>query len=198
MTHRTVLAAALAGWFLAPPAPAPAQSHRGAFLSYAQGGGEGGLSASRGAAHAGYAIGATAPTGIFVGARYLVGVHRLDADAAAYAREHGEGDVLGGGGHLVGAGVDAEIGVRLGPVVPYAFSGYHYLVQTVEAAVVGEGDGTIELPAARARGFAPARGVGVAILTAGGTGAFAERFRGGGRGGVMRVEGTRFGLRYAW
>jgi hypothetical protein len=188
------LALAIASWAHAPDLAG--QAERGGFVSYARGGGAGELVESRSALHAGYTVRATAPTGVTVGARYTVGLHRLGPEAAAYLDEHGSDHVEGGEGALRGAGVDLELGLAVGALRPYAFSGYHFLVETVDSATVGAGDGAVQLPPRRRHGFSPGRGYGVA-LGVGRAGIFAERFRGGGRDGLLRVHGTRFGLAYA-
>jgi hypothetical protein len=187
------LALAVGMWACAPALAA--QVERGGFVSLAGSAGIGELVESRSALHAAYTVRATAPTGVTVGARYTAGIHRLGPDRAGYLDEHGSDRVAGGEGSLRSVGVDLELGVAMGPVRPYAFSGYHFLVQTVDSASVGVEGGAVELPAHRRHGFSPGRGYGLA-LGAGPAGIFAERFRGGGRDGVLRVRGTRFGVTY--
>jgi hypothetical protein len=176
---------------------AAAQVQRGVFASYSRDGGSSELTEPRFAVHAGYAVGGAGPSGAYAGARYVVGAHLLRAGEAAYAERWGAGEVEGGGGMVYDTGKDVELGWKVGPVRPYWYTGYHYHRQTLDAATLTTSSATVDLPMERTQGFARGGGYGAMLLLSGGSGVYAERFRGGG-GEVMEVDGIRFGLRLAW
>jgi hypothetical protein len=194
--RRALLAAALA---TLPAAGAAAQAERGVLAAYGTGGGSTETTEPRFTLHAAYVAGGTGPTGAYAGIRYAVGLHVLRADPAEHLARAGveEGAVAGGAGTLLDTGADVEVGWKLGPLRPYWFTGYHYYRQTVDPATV-TADGTrTEVEGERAAAFARSRGYGAVLLLSGSSGLFAERYRGAGRGGVMQVSGTRFGIRLA-
>lgn len=199
--HRTAILVVVPLLALLAAPPAAAQVARGGFVSYAADGGGTALAEGRFAWHVGYTVEETSQGGLHIGARYLVGMHLLRANPEAYRERYGEGTLEGGGGSLTDTGADVEVGVKLGPLRPYAFTGYHYYRQSSDAATITRGADTVEVPFRRHQGFSRASGYGAVLLLTGSSGVFAERFRGGGGGGedgVMRAAGTRFGLRYAW
>ena len=192
---RLSLAAALS---LALAVPAAAQGGHGVLAAYGTGGGSTSLTEARRTLHAGYAIGGTGPTGAYAATRVIGGVHWLDPDLAVYRERWGEdGEVEGGEGTLTSAGVDVEVGWKLGPVRPYWHSGYHYHRQRIAAATFRGAAAAIATEPDHAETFARGSGYGAALVV-GPAAVYAERFRGAGKGGVMRVSGTRFGARVTW
>lgn len=187
----------VAALLLAAP-PAGTQVMRGGLVSYAPDGGGTELADGRFAWHAGYTVEATAPSGIYLGVRYLLGMHFLRANADEYRARYGEGTLEGGGGSLTDTGVDVELGVKVGPLRPYVVTGYHYYRQSSDPATITRGADTVDVPFRRGQSFSRAGGYGAVLLLTASSGVFAERFRGGGEDGVMRASGTRVGLRYAW
>lgn len=191
------LALLLATLAACTPVAGAAQAQRGVFASYAADGGSTALTEPRFALHTGYTVGGTGPSGAYAGARYVAGAHWLGAGEDALAERYGAGEVQGGGGTLYDTGVDVELGWKLGPVRPYWYRGYHYHRQTLYAATVTTATETVPVPAEQSQRFGRSGGYGALLLLSGGSGAFAERFTGGG-GEVMEVSGVRFGLRFAW
>ncbi len=191
---RPVLAAALLALAVSPAA---AQTERTLLAALVvDGGGSTETTRPRVAAQAGYAIEETAGSGLSIGARYVLAAHLLSADAAAYRELEGASVVSGGDGWLMQTGVDAEIGWKLGPLRPYGYTGYHYHRQRVEAVVCACPEGAREIPGERHQGFARSTGYGL-VVELGARGAlYAERFRGGDRHGLMRLEGIRAGVRF--
>lgn len=179
---------------------AAAQHAHGGFLVAGQGGGgtdvvDAGFSWS-----GGYTIEVGDRHGPFLGGRYTFGMHHLRADQQGLRDRYGDGSgtVRGGGGTLYDTGGDVEIGYGMGVLRVYGFTGIHYYQQFHEPATVQSGGEEVEVTTRRRESISNGRGVGV-LLRLTETGAMvAEYYRGGGEDGVMRISGTRFGLRWAW
>lgn len=192
---RPLLAAVLVALAAAPAAAQPARSILLAVV--VDGGGSTETTEPRFAGQAGYAVEETAGSGLSIGARYVVGVHALSGRVGPDS-EAGPG-VTGNGGWLVDTGVDAEVGWRLGPLRPYGYTGYHYYRQRIEEGLCGSCEpGDPRVAARRDEGFARASGYGLSVDVSSWGAFYAERFRGGGRSGVMRLDGIRAGIRFGW
>jgi hypothetical protein len=179
------------------PRAARAQFARGGYLVAGQGAGGSGLVDARFGVDMAYTIEAGGRNGPYVGGRGTLGIHWLRADAAAFREVYG-GEVEGGGGTLYDTGGDIEVGFGAGVLRVYGFTGLHYYQQFHDPATVRTPDEEIEVITRRRETIANASGAGVQLRLTETGGLVGEWYRGGGRDGVMRLSGTRFGLRWAW
>lgn len=190
----TMLALALAAH------PAAAQYATGGFLVAGPGGGGTESMDARFSIEGGYTLEIANRHGPYFGARYTFGMHRLRADERALRERYGAGAgaVEGGGGTLYDTGGDVEAGYGAGVLRVYGFAGIHYYRQYQEPLTIRLADDGEEEVITRARyELGPAYGAGVHLRLTDTGALVAEWYRGGG-GDVMRLSGTRFGLRWAW
>lgn len=195
MRRIMLLAAVL--WAAYVPSQARAQYAQGGFILGGQGAGGAGLVDARWSVDMAYTLEAGGYTGPYVGARSALGIHWLRADEQAFREEYG-GAVEGGGGTLYDTGVDVEVGYGLGVLRVYGFTGIHYYQQFQEPATVRTGGEEIEVITRRRETLASGSGAGVQLRLTDEGGIVGEWYRGGGKDGVMRLSGMRFGLRWAW
>lgn len=179
------------------PQAARAQFARGGYLVAGGGAGAGGLVEARFGVDMAYTIEAGERTGPYVGGRGTLGIHSLRADEQAFRARYG-GEVEGGGGTLYDTGADVEVGYGAGVVRVYGFTGIHYYQQFQDPATVRSGGEEVEVTTRRRETIGNASGAGVLLRLTDTGGIVGEWFRGGGQDGVMRLSGTRFGLRWAW
>ncbi|MBW3572909.1 MAG: hypothetical protein KY467_17570 [Gemmatimonadetes bacterium] len=198
MRRIALLAAVLSGALV--PCAAAAQHARGAFVMGGRGGGGTELLDPRFSVDAGYTIEAAGRRGPYVGGRYTLGMHRLRADQQALRERYGDATITveGGGGTLYDTGVEIEIGYGLGVVRVYGFTGMHYYQQYQEPATIHFRGGHVQLGSSRPESISGARGYGVNLRLTRTGAVVAEHYRGGGQDGIIRISGTRFGLRWAW
>jgi hypothetical protein len=189
------LAALLAA---ALPVSASAQIDRGGFVTYGQGGGGTTLLAPRFSLDAGYVVEVSEGNGPYVAGRYTFGFHRLRADAAGFEKLYGAGELEGGDGTLYDTGADVEAGYQLGVLRVYGFTGLHFYQQFQDPATLSDEGGEREVYIHSRQSIANARGGGVQLRLTDTGAIVAEYYRGGGEDGVMRLKGTRFGVRWAW
>lgn len=194
MRRIVLLAAALS--LAAAPQSAHAQSH-GGFIMAGQGGGGTDLVDARAALDMAYTVEVGGRRGPYVGGRYVFGIRWLRADEQAFRERYG-GTVTGGGGTLYDTGADIEVGYGLGVLRVYGFTGIHYYQQFHRPATVRSGGQEVEVLSRRAETIAEALGAGVLLRLTDEGALVGEWYRGGGDDGVMRLAGTRFGLRWAW
>lgn len=182
------------------PVAAAAQYATGGFLIAGQGGGRTAFMEPRFSVEGGYVVEVSEGDGPYVGGRYTFGMHRFRADEQALRDAFGDGagSVEGGGGTLYDTGGDVEIGYQLSVLRLYGFTGLHYYQQYHEPAVVRSGSEEVEVTSRRREDIANGRGVGLHLRLTDTGAVVAEWYRGAGRDGVMRLSGTRFGLRWAW
>jgi hypothetical protein len=182
------------------PAALAAQFACGGFLVAGQAGGRTAYMQPRFSVEAGYVMEASEGDGPYFGGRSSLGMHRFGADEQALLERFGEADgsVTGGGGTLYDTGVDVEVGYVVRVVRLYGFTGIHYYQQYHDPAVVRSGGEEVEVTSRRRETIANGRGVGVHLRLTETGAVVAEWYRGGGQDGVMRLSGTRFGLRWAW
>jgi hypothetical protein len=196
MRRIVFIAAVLSTTFIARTAFA--QHAHGGFIVAGRGAGATDLVAARWGVDMGYTIEVGDRHGPYVGGRYTFGLHQLRADQQGFRDRYGDGTgtVKGGGGTLYDTGGDIEIGYGVGVLRVYGFTGIHYLQQFQKPATVLSGGEEVEVITRRHDAISNGRGLGVQLrLTE--TGALvAERYRGGGEDGVMRISSTRFGLRW--
>lgn len=198
MRRIVLLSAAL---FLAlVPSTLAAQFAYGGYLVAGQGGGRAAYMQPRFSVEGGYVIEASEGDGPYFGARSSLGMHRFRADEQALREQFGEGaaTVEGGGGTLYDTGVDVEVGYVVRVLRVYGFTGIHYYQQFHELAVVRSGNHEVQVDSRRRETLANGRGIGVHLRLTDTGAVVAEWYRGGGQDGVMRLSGTRFGLRWAW
>lgn len=195
--RRILLLAAALGLALAPTS-AGAQVARGGFFLAGQGGDGTALLAPRFSLDAGYMVEVTDGSGPYVGARYTLGIHYLRADEEGFQERYGAGDVRGGGGTLYDTGADVEVGYGVGVLRVYGYTGLHFYQQYQEPATVGSGEFEVEVITRRRQSLSNGRGVGVQLRLTDTGAVVGEWYRGGGSDGVMRLSGTRFGLRWVW
>lgn len=179
------------------PAGAAAQRSHAAFLVAGEGGGGTGLMEPHYAVNAGYVREVGDAYGPYWGTRYTFGMHRLRADEQALLDHYGDGTgtVTGGGGTLYDMGADLEAGYGIGGVRAYGFTGIHYYRQSHEDVTVQSGSGTARAVVDDRDAFANSRGLGLQLRWNENASVVAEWYRGGGKDGVMRLEGARFGVR---
>jgi hypothetical protein len=190
-----LLAAALL--LAAVPRPADAQHAHGGFIMAGQGGGGTDLVDARLGVDMAYTVEVGERTGPYVGGRSVLGIHWLRADEQAFRARYG-GTVDGGGGTLYDTGADIEVGYGAGVLRLYGFAGIHYYQQFQEPATVRTDAEDIEVFRRRRETLTDARGAGVQLRLTDEGAIVGEWYRGGGKDGVMRLSGTRFGLRWAW
>ena len=191
-----LLLAALA--VAADASAAAAQVWHGGFVQAGRGGAGTELYAPRFALEGGYTAEVGDRVGPWVGGRYTFGIHWLRADADGFARRYGGGAVDGGDADVLDTGVDVEVGYGFGAVRAYGFAGIHYLRQSQEAATIAAPGGDVEVRDRRSVSLAEGYGAGVQLYLVDRSGITAEWYRTGGDDGVMRLDGLRFGLRWAW
>lgn len=198
MRRIVLLSAALS--LAAVPAGAAAQFASGGFLIAGQGGGRTAYMQPRFSVEGGYTVEVSEGDGPYFGARYSLGMHRFRADQQALRDTYGDGGstVEGGGGTLYDTGGDVEVGWVLSVLRVYGFTGIHYYQQYHELAVVRSPTREVEVHSRRRESISSGRGVGVHLRLTDTGAVVAEWYRGGGQDGVMRLSGTRFGLRWAW
>jgi hypothetical protein len=190
--RRIVLLAAVLS---AVPHSAHTQHAHGGFVMAGQGGGGTDLVDARLGVDLAYTVEVAGRTGPYVGGRYVLGIHRLRADEQGFRERYG-GTVEGGGGTLYDTGADIEVGYGAGVLRLYGFAGIHYYQQFQEPATVRTDDEEVEVFRRRRETITDARGVGLQLRLTDEGAVVGEWYRGGGRDGVMRLSGTRFGLRW--
>lgn len=195
MRRIALLSAAL---LLAATPHLTAQHAHGGFILAGRGGGGTPLLDNRASLDMAYTLEVGERNGPYVGGRSVLGIHWFDADEEGFRDRYGDGEVRGGGGTLYDTGVDLEIGYGIGVVRVYTFVGMHYYQQYHNPAVFETGSDEIELVVRRQETINVAHGYGVHLRLTNDGAVVAETYRGGGKDGVMRLSGTRFGLRWAW
>lgn len=198
MRRIVFLAAALSLSLL--PRDGAAQYDLGGFLMAGQGGGGTSLMDPRFSVDMAYTLEISNRRGPYFGARYTLGMHRLRADQAAFRERFGAGagTVSGGDGTLYDTGADVEVGYGIGVLRAYGFVGIHYYQQYQYPATITSGTDQVEFDSRREVSISDAYGLGVHLRLTDTGAVVAEGYRGGGEDGVMRLSGTRFGLRWAW
>ncbi|WP_420129276.1 hypothetical protein [Longimicrobium sp.] len=196
MRRNVLLAAVLSIVF--NPGSAGAQYGQGGFVLAGQGAGGNGLVDARFSVEMGYTIEVGERNGAYLGGRSTLGIHPLRANQQGLLDLHGNGTgtVKGGGGTLYDTGADIEIGYGMGVVRAYGFVGIHYLQQFVNPATIESGGEEVEVITRRRDTITNGRGLGVHLRLTDTGALVAEHYRGGGDDGVMRISGTRFGLRW--
>lgn len=188
--RRTVLFAAVLS-LVFPSRDAAAQHAHGGFLVVGHGGGGTDRADAGFGWSGGYTIEVGDRHGPYLGGRYTFGVHHLRAD------EQGLRDLYGGG-TLYDTGGDIELGYGIGVPRLYGFTGIHYYQQFHDPATVQSAGEEVEVTTRRRGSISNGRGLGVLLRLTDTGSVVAEWYRGGGEDGVMRISGTRFGLRWAW
>lgn len=194
--RRIVLTAALLCAGLAP-CPAAAQVTFGGFLLAGGGGGRTSDLDPRFSVDAAYTMEIANRNGPYFGARYTLGMHRFRANEQALAERHGGGSAEGGGGTLYDTGGDVEVGYGVGVVRVYGFTGIHYYQQYHDPLTLRSTGGETVVITSAGYALEQAYGAGLHMRLTDTGAVVAEWYRGGG-GDVMRLSGTRFGLRWAW
>lgn len=197
--RRIVLSAAVL--FLAlTPEPAAAQHGHGGFVVAGQGAGATQLVDAGWSVDMGYVIEVGDRHGPYLGGRYTFGMHQLRADQQGFRDRYGDGTgtVTGGSGTLYDTGGDIEIGYGMGVLRVYGFTGIHYLQQFQDPVTVQSGGDEVEVITRRRETISNGHGFGVQLRLTDTGAVVAERYRAGGEDGVMRISGTRFGLRWAF
>lgn len=162
-----------------------------------QGGGGTDLASPRVAVDMAYVIEVGEWSGPYIAGRSVLGIHWFRADEQGFRERYG-GEVEGGGGTLYDTGVDVEVGYGLGVLRVYGFTGIHWYQQFHEPATVRAEAEEIEVYHHKRETVGNASGAGMQLRLTDGGAIVGEWFRGGGGDGVMRLSGTRFGLRWAW
>jgi hypothetical protein len=196
MRRIALLAATLS--LAAVPGTLIAQHAHGGFVMGGSGGGSTPLLDTRASLDMGYTLEVGERTGPYVGGRSVLGIHWLRAVEQGFTDRYGEGEVRGGGGTLYDAGLDIEVGYGLGVVRVYGFAGIHYYQQFHNPATFVTEDEEFEVYIREREALTSARGVGAQLRLTDEGAVIAEWYRGAGEDGVMRLSGTRFGLRWAW
>jgi hypothetical protein len=196
MRRIALLAAALT--LAAGPRHLASQYAQGGFIMAGGGGGSTALLDTRAAVDMAYTVEVGERTGPYVGARSVLGIRWLRPDPDGFAELYGAGPIEGGGGTLYDTGVDVEAGYGAGVLRAYGFVGMHYYQQFHNPATVRTADQDIDVTTRRRESLGPAHGVGVQLRLSDEGAVVGEWYRGGGEDGVMRLSGTRFGLRWAW
>jgi len=174
---------------------AAAQHAHGGFIMAGQGGGGTELVNARAGVNMGYTLEVGERTGPYLGGRTVLGIHWLRADEEGFRARYG-GTVEGGGGTLYDTGADLEAGYGVGVVRAYGFVGIHYYQQFHAPATVASGGGEIDVYRRKRETIGEAYGAGVQLRLTDEGAILGEWYRGGGDDGVMRLSGTRFGLRW--
>lgn len=195
--RRIVLSAAVLS-IVFNPGSARAQYGQGGFVLAGQGAGGTDLVEARFNVEMGYTIEVGERNGAYLGGRSTLGIHPLRANPQGLLDRYGDGTgtIRGGGGTLYDTGADIEIGYGMGVVRAYGFVGIHYLQQFVKPVTVESGGEEVEIITRRRDTITSGRGVGVHLRLTDTGAVVAEHYRGGGDDGVMRISGTRFGLRW--
>ncbi|HEX5872836.1 MAG TPA: hypothetical protein VFY65_20535 [Longimicrobium sp.] len=200
MRHSVLLAAVLS--VVLVPGAASAQYAQGGFLVGGQGGGGTELVDAGWSVDMGYVIEVGDRHGPYLGGRYTFGLRQLRPDEQGLRDRYGDGTgtgtVKGGGGTLYDTGGDIEIGYGIGVVRVYGFTGIHYLQQFQNPATIASGGEEVEVITRRRESISNGLGYGVHLRLTDTGALIAEHYRAGGEDGVMRISGTRFGLRWAW
>lgn len=194
---RRILLLVASALFAATPRTAAAQHAQGGFIMAGQGGGGTDFVNARLGVNMGYTLEVGERTGPYLGGRSVLGIHWLRADEQAFRERYG-GAVEGGGGTLYDTGLDVEVGYGAGVLRVYGFTGIHYYQQFHEPATVQSGGEEIEVYRRKRETIGDALGAGVQLRLTDEGAVVGEWYRGGGDDGVMRLSGTRFGLRWAW
>lgn len=196
MPRIVLLAAALSVGLIAEVAEA--QHAHGGFITAGQGAGGTQLVDARFSVDMGYTIEVGDRNGPYLGGRSTLGIHPLRANQQGLLDRYGDGTgtVKGGGGTLYDTGADIEIGYGMGVVRVYGFTGIHYLQQFQNPATITSDGEEVEIITRRRDAISNGRGYGVQLRLSDNGGLVAEYYRGGGEDGVMRISGTRFGLRW--
>jgi hypothetical protein len=176
---------------------AAAQHAHGGFIMAGQGGGGTDLVNAHLGLDMGYTVEVGERTGPYVGGRSVLGIHWLRADEQGFRKRYG-GAVEGGGGTLYDTGVDLEVGYGADVLRVYGFTGIHYYQQFHAPATVRSGEEEVEVFRHKREAIGNASGAGVQLRLTDEGALVGEWYRGGGGNGVMRLSGTRFGLRWAW
>jgi hypothetical protein len=197
--RRIVLLAAVLSMVLVPGAAGAQYSHGGFVVAGQAGGGSTLVDAGWGV-DMGYTIEVGDRHGPYLGGRYTLGMRRLHADQQGFRDRYGNGTgtVEGGNGTLYDTGGDIEIGYGAGVLRVYGFTGFHYFQQYQNPATVQSGGQEVEVITRRRETISNGRGLGVQLRLTDTGAVVAERYRGGGEDGVMRISGTRFGLRWTF
>jgi hypothetical protein len=195
--RRIVLSAAVLSIVLIPASAAGQYAH-GGFIVAGRGAGGTDLAEAGYSVDMGYTIEVGDRRGAYLGGRYTFGMHQLRANQQGFRDRYGDGTgtVEGGGGTLYDTGGDIEIGYALDVLRVYGFTGIHYLQQFQKPATIRSGGDEVEVITRRHDSISHGRGVGVALRLTDTGSLVAEHYRGGGEDGVMRISGTRFGLRW--
>lgn len=195
--RRIVLSAAVLSSVIIPGAAAAQYAH-GGFLMWGQGTGATELVDERFGVDMGYTIEVGGRHGAYLGGRSTLGIHPLRANEQGLRDRYGDGTgtVEGGGGTLYDTGADIEIGYGMGVVRVYGFTGIHYLQQFHNPVTVRSGGDEVEVITRRRDSISHGLGAGVQLRLTDTGAVVAEHYRGGGEDGVMRISGTRFGLRW--
>jgi hypothetical protein len=196
MRRIVLLAAVLSGGLTA--GVADAQHAHGGFVTAGQGAGGTQLVNARFSVDMGYTIEVGDRHGPYVGGRYTLGMHPLRANQQGLLDRYGNGTgtVKGGGGTLYDTGGDIEVGYGMGVVRVYGFTGIHYLQQYHNPVTITSGGEEVEILTRRREAITNGRGYGVQLRLTDTGAVVAEYYRGGDDDGVMRISGTRFGLRW--
>ena len=140
--------------------------------------------------------------GIQIGLRTVYAYSKFSADAEGYADSLNidEAEVTGGEGRVTETGIDGVVGWQFGALGVYGFYGMHYVRERRDEAVVPVGTGERGFNARAVSDYDTSRGYGATLRFGprGRSGLFVERYQGGGSEEIVRVEGTRFGLSWAW
>ncbi|HWK89423.1 MAG TPA: hypothetical protein VNP72_05485 [Longimicrobium sp.] len=148
--------------------------------------------------YAGYLAELSEGSGPWLAARYGLGLYSVKANADGYAAVYGPGTLVGGDATVTDTGFDVQAGWAAGPVRAYGLIGIHYLSQSQEETLYTTGGEEYDVTPRGRYTLTGARGVGVELIVVGNNGFFAEYYHTGSDDGVMKLEGMRFGLRYAW
>lgn len=196
MRRIVLLAAVLSASLIAENAAA--QHAHGGFIVAGQGAGGNELVEAGYSVDMGYTIEVGDRNGPYLGGRYTFGMHQLRADQQGFRDRYGNGSgtVEGGGGTLYDTGGDIEIGYGMGVLRIYGFTGIHYLQQFQKPTTIQSGGEEVEVITRRRESISNGRGYGVQLRLTDTGAVVAERYHGGGEDGVMRISGTRFGLRW--
>jgi hypothetical protein len=195
--RRIVLLAVVVSVGLVPRAAAGQHAH-GGFITGGQGTAGNDHVDARFSVDMGYTIEVGDRNGPYLGGRYTFGYHSLRANEQGLRDRYGDGTgtVEGGGGTLYDTGGDIEIGYGMGVLRVYGFTGIHYLQQFQKPATVTSGGDEVDVRSRRRESISNGRGYGVQLRLTETGAVVAEHYRGGGEDGVLRISGTRFGLRW--
>ncbi|HEX5724455.1 MAG TPA: hypothetical protein VFX98_03265 [Longimicrobiaceae bacterium] len=204
---RSLCLLALVTWASATPALAQYgdrhsyQYWGGGFLSVGRGGSNSELLDPKLAVAGGYEAHFGGRSGPQFGVRASGGYARFDPDVEAYVDSVGaqSGSRRGGETTVYDTGADGLLGWRFGNLAVYGYWGLHYFRDTHREMTLSTDAGDYEFTFRRRTDFGETKGYGVALLTSGGQGLYAEWFSGGGYDERMiRQEGVRFGFLWGW